>query len=238
MSAGAVRRGAAAVLVGLLIQAPAAAQRPARERPVLAVQPAVAFPPAVTAAFGISTFGARAERTETLVTDGTIHDYSFSLVKGLTLAARVQSPLGRQFGLMLAGSAAYRSRDVRRDGEPFIASESKILSLRGEAGLLFRFKPAAPIFFGASFVYQTHRPAPVEGQEVSRATESGGGIGIGYEFERRANSSMSARIEMWNYWVSPTGAGILPPLRKTGSAHDFVLTLGITRRLNPGRRRG
>lgn len=219
-----------------LLPAAALAQRPG-ERQILMAQPLVSFPSALTLAVGISSFGARAERAETLFAqDSSPHNYTYSLVKGLTGVARLQSPLGRRFGLMLGASVAYRAHDTKRDGEPFTASDDKVLSLRGEAGLLFRFKPAAPVYFGASVVYQRHNPAPVEGQTASNTTESGGGIGIGYEFERRGGTS--ARLEMWNYWMSPSSSGILAPIRPSGSAHDFVLTLGVTRRITPVRRRG
>lgn len=220
--------------VGLLGARPAAAQNPpappAVPAPQLQQPRQAAFPPALAVSIGVSGFGGRAESDS-----GTSH-FQFKITSGLTLVGRLQSPLGRHFGLHVGGAVAYRSRSVERDGVPFASDNQSVLALRGEAGLLYRFKPAAPIYFAGAFVLQRLSPSPVRVQAVSAATETGGGFGIGYEFGERPGRDLVGRVELWNYFMQPSAVGYNPGangVAPTGSAHDFVLSLGLARRIRP-----
>lgn len=216
--------------------AAAAAQVPPPREPTqstLPPTPAVAFPPAVSVLIGFGSFGTRATSVDTPLN----REHSHALTNGPTAAGRLQSPLGRRFGLNIGGAVAYRNYRESIDGSPLSASSQRLLSLRGEAGLLFRFKPAAPVFFGGSFVYQHHSRPAVEQQAGGPTTELGGGFGIGYEFGKKPGSNLSGRVEFWNYFMGPNAEGLPDDFTSRSTARDMVFVVGITQRLRlPSRR--
>ncbi|MDO8665199.1 MAG: hypothetical protein Q7J79_01205 [Gemmatimonadales bacterium] len=193
---------------------------------------AVAFPPAASVLIGFSSYGDRAGSA-----DSAGSTYTYTLSRGPTLTGRLQSPLGRRFGLHVGGGFSYRNTRVDRDGSPFSSSNERVATMRGEGGLLFRFKPAAPIYFGGGFVYYRHGGDPaVLGRGAM--TETGGAFGIGYDFGQKPGSNVAGRIEYWNYFVSPNASGLTGGVEAKSSARDWTFTVGATYRLRAGERRG
>lgn len=194
---------------------------------------AVAFPPAASVLIGFSSYGARAGST-----DSAGSTYTYTLSRGPILTGQLQSPLGRRFGLHLSGAFTYRSRREDRGGSPLSTTNDRVPSLRVDGGLLFRFKPAAPVFLGGSLVYVRHGAPPVLNQSGGVVTETGGGFGIGYDFGQRPGSNVGGRIEYWSYFVSPNANGLTAGVEAKSRARDWTLTVGATYRLRAGERRG
>lgn len=202
--------------------AAAAAQVPPPREPTqstLPPTPAVAFPPAVSVMLGVSTYGARASQSDSL---------SYGLSGGPIVSARIQSPLTRRLGLHVAGAITNRSLRESVNGEPVQSFSDHVITLRAEGGLLFRFKPAAPIYFGGSVVYYRHGSPPVFGQTGGTVTELGGGFGIGGDFGRKPGSSMAGRVEYWSYFVSPKASGLPGGYAAESRARDWALSFGFT----------
>ncbi|MDP3775639.1 MAG: hypothetical protein Q8Q85_15365 [Gemmatimonadales bacterium] len=195
---------------------------------------AVAFPPAASVLIGFSSYGARAGST-----DSAGSTYTYTLSRGPILTGRLQSPLGRRFGLHLSGAFTYRSRREDRDGSPLSTTNDRVPSVRVDGGLLFRFKPAAPVFLGGSLVYVRHGAPPVLNQSGGVMTETGGGFGIGYDFGQKPGSNVAGRIEYWSYWVRPKADGLSGGYIPRTRARDGALTIGVTYHLRirerPGR---
>ena len=193
---------------------------------------AVAFPPALSVMVGVSTYGARARR------DSGASEFTYPLSTGPTVSARLQSPLGRRFGLHVGGGFSYRNPREDVGGSPRRSSNERVATMRGEGGLLFRFKPAAPIYFGGGFVYYRHGGDPVFGQGRGAMTETGGAFGIGYDFGRKPGSNVAGRIDYWTYFVSPNASGPTSGVEAKSSARDWTFTVGATYRLRLPERRG
>jgi hypothetical protein len=231
------RKGASLAATALLATlmtppAPLGAQQVGQQEPP--ARP-VGFPTAVWGTLGIGSVGVRATQRFGVARD-TLFEYSLS--NGLTASARLQAPLGRQLGVTIGGSVSYRQQRLELNGQPEAFGDN-VLTLRGEAGLLFRFKPAAPIYFAAVAVYLRHDQPPVMDTATVRpaVTEVGGGFGIGYEFARRPGSDLSGRLEFWNHFVSPSKEGLPPGVTARTSARDWVLAVGASYRLRlPSRR--
>jgi hypothetical protein len=190
----------------------------------------VGFPVSVSASLGFSSYGNRATQTTTRPLDSSEVELAYALSNGPALVARAQAPLGRLFGLVLGAGVSWRSRRLTEDGEPQSTPPGHVLSVRGEGGLLFRFKPAAPIYFAGVVSYVRHSQSPVENQPGSPA-EMGGGVGVGYEFARRPGSNLSARVEWWNYWIKPKAEGLPGGYVARSLAHDGMLAFSLVYRL-------
>jgi hypothetical protein len=199
----------------------------------------VGFPPAVWGTLGVGNYGVRATQRTGVARD-SVWDYSLS--NGLTASARLQAPLGRQLGVTLGASASYRDRRVELNGEPEVFGDN-VLTLRGEAGLLFRFKPAAPIYFAAVAVYLRHdkppvmNPDPTAPQAGPAVMEAGGGFGVGYEFARRPGSNLSGRFEFWNFFMQPSDQGLPAGVTAKTSTRDWQISVGAAYRLRLPTRR-
>lgn len=218
-----VRR--ASVLAGLV--AVVSAMAAAQTNP-LPPRPAVAFPPAASIMFGFSGYGDRAGYTDT--TDGS--KWAESLGNGPVLTGRVQSPLGRRFGLHAGGAVTRRTLRQDKDGNPQFTSNYRVLSFRLDGGLLFRFKPAAPMYFGGAFTYLRHSSAPVIDAADRVTTETGFGLGVGVDFGRRPGSNIFGRAEYWSYWMTPKADSVPGPFVLRSRARDGALSVGITYLLN------
>jgi hypothetical protein len=193
---------------------------------------AMAFPPSLSVMVGVGTYGPRAARDSI----GTLQ--TRSLTTGPILTARLQAPFGRRFGLQVGGGVTRRSRREDRNGAPFFSQGDHVVTLRAEGGLLFRFKPAAPIYFGGSFVYVRHGAPPVINQVGGVTTETGGGFGVGVDFGRKPGSSFAGRIEYWNYFVKPSAGGLTQDFLARSRAHDTAVTIGVTYRMRARAGRG
>jgi hypothetical protein len=195
---------------------------------------AVAFPPAASVLIGVSSYGDRARSDSGAGTS----EFTYALTTGPLVTARLQVPLGRRFGLHVGGGFTYRSRRVDRDGTPLSSLNDHVATVRAEGGLLFRFKPAAPIYFGGSFVYVRHGAPPVLNQAGGVTTETGGGFGVGLDFGRSPASSLAGRVEFWNYFVKPSASGLAGGISAKSTARDGVFTIGVTYRLRARAGRG
>jgi len=195
----------------------------------------VAFPPAVSLMVGVSTYGDRARSDSGLGTS----EFTYRMSSGPTASARLRAPLGRRFGLQVGGGFTYRHPRVDRNGSPFVVADSQnIASFRAEGGLLYRFKPAAPIYFGAGLVYYRHGGDPVAGQGRGAMTETGGAFGVGYDFGQKPGSNLTGHVEYWNYFVGPNASGLQNGLTAKSTARDGAFSVGMTYRLGIRRRGG
>lgn len=224
----------ALALVALVAGAVSNAAAQVATQPSAPPSRAVAFPPAFSVMVGVSTYGDRAR----FDSGPGLSGFAYSLTNGPVAAARLQLPLSRRFGLHVGGAATYRSQRITRDGSPFLVGDTNVLSVRAEGGLLFRFKPAAPMYFGGAVVLQRHSKPPVERQSGGAITEKGGGFGIGYDFWRKPGSGLSGRIELWNFFVGPSRDGLPAGVTPRTRARDLVLTIGVTQRIRLPERRG
>ena len=197
--------------------------RPERYRPT------TAFPAAVGLLLASGSYGARAEKPFTTGGPAT-----YNLSGGLAIGAKLQAPITRRLGVLAAGSITRRNRQGERGGDPFSATEDKVTFNRFEAGIGFRFRPHAPVFFAGSFVYNLVSPGPVEFQDANVA-ELGGGFGIGYDFGRTARTPVFGRIEVWNYWVKPSATGLDPGYEAKSLTHDLSIGLSVNYRINLAR---
>ncbi len=186
-------------------------------------RPSVGFPPAISLMFGFSGYGDRAGYFDT-----TGSKWTESLGNGPILVGRVQSPLGRRFALHAGGAVTRRTLRQDQDGNPQFTSNYKVLSLRVDGGLLFRFKPAAPMYFGGAFTYLRHGSAPVIEASDHVTTETGFGLGVGVDFGRRPGSNIFGRAEYWSYWMTPKADSLVGPFVLRSRARDATLSVGIT----------
>jgi hypothetical protein len=202
------------------------AMAPAQVAPLPPVR-AVAFPPAASVLIGVSSYGDRAGYT-----DASGSQWTESLGNGPVFTGRLQSPLGRRFGLHVGGAFTYRSHREDKDGSPQFTSNDHVVSLRFDGGLLFRFKPAAPIYFGGAVTYYHHGLSPVVVASSGATSELGWGLGLGADFGRRPGSNIFGRVEFWSYWVRPKADSLIGAYTLRSSARDGALSVGITYLLN------
>lgn len=118
-----------------------------------------------------------------------------------------------------------------QNGSPLASFGDRVLTLRADGALLFRFKPAAPIYFGGAVVYYRHGAPPVLTQQGGAMSEAGAGFGIGYDFGRKPGSALGGRIEYWSYFVGPSADGLPGGVSAKSRARDGALTVGVTYRL-------
>ena len=148
----------------------------------------------------------------------------------------MQFPVTRRLGLVGSASITRRNRRAERQGDPFSSTVDKVRFSRLAAGVGFRFRPHAPVFFAGTFVYNVISPGPVEFQDAN-VSEMGGGFGIGYDFGRTARKPVFGRIEVWNYWVKPSGADLNPGYEAKSRTHDLSVALSVNYRLTLPRAR-
>jgi hypothetical protein len=184
-----------------------------------------AFPVAVGAALSSGRYGDRAMQPA----QPQVPEATHRLASGLAIGARVQAPLTRRIGVFGGASITRRNRLVEEGDNP-LSAEDKVTVIRADGGLGYRFRPNAPIFFGASFVYQRHSPGPVEFQ-TNTVTEIGGGIGIGYDFARSTRHDFFGRLEVWNYWVQPSATGLAGGYEAKSLARDLSIALSVNYRI-------
>src|SRR3990172_5371617 len=192
-------------------------------------RPTTAFPAAVGLMLSSGSYGDRAR----LPRPATGDEITYKLSSGLAVGAQVQSRVPRRLGVVGSASVTRRNRRAERQGDPFSSNVDKVTFNRLEAGLGFRFRPPAPVFFAGTFVYHLISPGPVEFQDVNVA-EGGGGVGGGYEFSV-SRSPVFGRIEVWNYWVKPSGTDLDPGYEAKSLTHDLSVALSVNYRINLAR---
>jgi len=184
-------------------------------------RPTTAFPAAVGLTLSSASYGDRAGQGDTI---------AHKLSRGLAIGGHVQSPVTRRLGFIGSASIAWRSRVAEHEGNPFSSSVDKVRFSRLAAGIGFRFRPHAPVFFAGTFVYNLISPGPVEFQDAN-VVETGGGFGIGYDFGRSARTPLFGRVELWNYWMKPSTAKLLPTYEAKSRTHDLSVALSVNYRL-------
>lgn len=194
-------------------------------------RPTAAFPAAVGLMLSSGSYGDRAK----LPRPATGDEITYKLSSGLAIGGHVQFPVTRRLGLVGSASITRRNRRAERQGDPFSSNVDKVAFNRFEAGLGFRFRPHAPVFFAGTFVYHLISPGPVEFQDVNVA-EVGGGVGVGYDFSV-SRSPVFGRIEVWNYWVKPSGTDLDPGYEAKRLTHDLSVALSVNYRLTLSRAR-
>jgi hypothetical protein len=159
-------------------------------------------------------------------------DATYNLSGGLAAGARFQIPLLRQVGLLAGADITRRHRRGEREGDP-IALNEKVTLTRLEAGLGFRFRPSAPVFFGAVFVYDRLNPGAGPFQDLT-VSESGGGFGVGVDFGRSTQHRFFGRLDVWNYWLKPSATGLDVGYETKNLAHDLSISLSVHYRIPKG----
>ena len=193
-----------------------------------------AFPLAIGAELSTASYGDRAKKEFTQGGPAT-----YNLSGGLALGVRLQAPLMSRVGVIGGASITRRARRGEREGDPFSSNVDKVTFNRIQAGLGFRFRPNAPVFFSAVFVYNRVSPGPVEFQDAT-VSEMGGGLGLGIDFGRTAGLPLFGRFEVWNYWVKPSATDLDIGYEAKSLTRDLVLALSLNYRIPSGafRRRG
>lgn len=190
-------------------------------------RPTTAFPAAVGLMLSSGSYGDRARQSDTI---------THKLSRGLAIGGHVQVPVTRRFGLIGSASISRRSRLAEHQGNPFSSSMDKVRFSRLAAGIGFRFRPNAPVFFAGTFVYNLISPGPVEFQDAN-VSETGGGFGIGYDFGRTGPKPVFGRIEVWNYWMKPSGTDLSPGYEAKSRTRDLSVALSVNYRLKLSRAR-
>jgi len=190
-------------------------------------RPTTAFPAAVGLMLSTGSYGDRARQSDTI---------THKLSRGLAIGGQVQFPVTHRLGLIGSASISARRRLAEHQGDPFSSSVEKVRFRRLAAGIGFRFRPQAPVFFAGTFVYNLISPGPVEFQDAD-VSETGGGFGIGYDFGRSARTPLFGRFELWNYWMKPSAANLLPTYEAKSRTHDLSIALSVNYRLKLSRAR-
>lgn len=150
--------------------------------------------------------------------------FKHDIGSGPLFQAGIEAPLGRTFGVMLNGSVGRLSRVFCEDAIGCRTSD-KLTAVRGSGLLLFRFKPGAPIFFGAGAALNYLTQGPVRPEQTDLAVTEIGGVGlIAYDFA--LSSSVGARIAWWNYFMVPSSDELGSAFSLPSTAYDAVISFG------------
>lgn len=182
-----------------------------------AVEAGRAFEPSVTPWVGVSSFGDR------IRTQNAVSAYRNSPTVGL----RAEFPLTRRIGLLGGFSVAPLSKQAEEN----VATRAffdDVVIYRAEAGLGWRFKPAAPVFFyggGGLFGATKYALRDTEGSPLDPMAA----VGLGYD--RAASGPWSFRVMYTSYLVFPSAPDPPPDSPSTvpeakSSAHDWSLQFG------------
>ena len=157
--------------------------------------------------------------------------FSQDLGSGPMFTANFEAPLGKRFGFTVGGAIGRMSRIQCTQGAQ-CNDRGNITDIKGNALLLFRFKPQAPIFFGFGGAVNHTDPGPVEPfQDNITITETGPTLLVGYDFA--LGSKVGARIAWWSYWFSPQDDNLPSTGFKTpGSSYDTVVSISARILLN------
>jgi hypothetical protein len=176
-----------------------------------------AFEPALTPWLGAMLFGNRLEQA------GTEARYRSSVAVGV----RVEYPLTRRLGVMVNAGLAPFSNQQTETGESDRALYADAVVYRADAGVSWRFKPAAPVFFyvgGGVVGANRYAIQTLDGA----VTDPQGALGVGYDGTRRGRWNF--RAVYVGYFVFPTSvtarATSGPQVVAKGLAYDWTIQLG------------
>jgi hypothetical protein len=175
-----------------------------------------AFEPAAFVGASLSFNGTRATQP-----GGFTHD----LGSGPMLSVGLEAPLVGDFGIGLNGGIGSFNRVRCEQGANCLTPPDRVLSLRANASILFRFKARAPIFFGAGAAIHRVDPGVVSPvQNDLTLTEFGGVFIIGYDFS--IGSKVGGRISWSNYFMVPKEDALGTDYSVPWAAYDALITFG------------
>ena len=179
--------------------------------------PLQAFPEAVGASIGVSSFGLRSRNSA-----GAQFSYKGSVV----VAGHYQHSLTRRTGLLIAAGLAPLSQQRAKGGQSVVLSDKLMLAI-ADAAVGFRFKPVAPVFFsaGGGMTYSTK--APTNGVSGSVA-EPHALLAIG--FDTKSDSKWNVRSVFTNRLVFVGDDGDVNTTSES-SAYDWTFEIGGRYRL-------
>lgn len=223
-------RVAVLALVAVGVPAALTAQTPIRQRPTQA------FSRQFSLSFAFGFHGTRQERIDT-TSSGCVPSLpctrSYGPAGGAHLSLRYVEPITRQLGIRLGADISAPSLRIDRDGSEFARLGNRSTAIRGEAILVFRFKPGVPVFFGAGGTYTWWNPGPTSieaGTYQEAGAELGGILTIGYDAV--IDGAWGARFEFMNYLMVPNSEGLpANDFSAKSIAHDWTLGVGVTYRL-------
>ena len=174
----------------------------------------VSFEPALTTWLGPMLFGHRLKQ------GGSEAGYRSSIALG----ARGEYPLSRRTGLMVNVALAPFSRQQTETAETDRAIWGKAVVYRADAGVSFRFKPTAPVFFyaGGGVVGATKYAWPVEADISGTPIDPQAAFAVGYDGARRGRWNFRATYA--GFVVFPTASGSQVEAKAT--AYDWSVQLG------------
>lgn len=186
--------------------------------------PRSAFVPAISPSVGPMIFGHRLAQATN----------EAGYRSSIALAVRAEHPLSRRTGLMAHASVAPFSAQVTESDGANRAIWSKAIVYRVDAGLSWRFKPAAPVFFygGGGLVGATRYGWPNAEQLSGSVLEPQAALAVGYDAGSRGRWNFRATYA--GYFVFPStveGSGV----EAKTLAYDWSLQLGARYALRPGR---
>lgn len=167
---------------------------------------------------------------------------SYAMGNAPNFVLDVTAPLGRYFGLSVAGTIGQPQRVTCVQANACQATSTQRLTvLRGSGMLLFRLKPQAPVFLGVGYAISQSNPGPLIWQD-STVVEKGPVAELAFDFA--LGEQVGFRIAWWNYWFS-VNAGLGSALGVTPcttdpsdgcftpetTAHDQMFTFGARIRL-------
>lgn len=151
--------------------------------------PVRAFPRSAGASFGVASFDTRSQSLGA----------KFTYKSSLTVGGRLDQPLSRRTGLLLNAAVAPLTQQ-KGEGTGSTVLSNKLIIGVVDAGIGFRFKPSAPVFFlaGGGLTYATRPPVP---ESTGSVAEPHGVIAIGYD--ARSTDAWSIRTVFTSRIVIP-----------------------------------
>lgn len=184
-----------------------------------------AFDGAVTIGAGLAFNGTRAEQGDDQLCPARVSCISHAVSNTPMVSVDLQVPLARVIGLSVGASAG---RPARILCDPGCASTDRVTAIRGQAMVLIRLKPRAPIYFGFGASGTRFDPGPVNGQNDA-TVEWGGSLVVGYDFQ--LSSRVGGRIAWWNFLSQPDASGLGTAFEVKGLTYDAMIAFGARIRL-------
>jgi hypothetical protein len=184
-------------LAAALLATPLAAQ----SRP-----PVLAFPRSLGPAIGVASFNPRS----------TSSGASFSYKGSVVVSGKFDMPLTRRTGLLLSAGIAPLSQQRGQSSSSTVLSDKLMVGVL-DAGIGFRFKPSAPVFFagGGGLTYSTRPPVP---ESTGSVMEPHVLLAIGYD--AGSSDSWNIRTVLNNRFVIVGDDG-MPETVDESMAYDW-----------------
>ena len=178
----------------------AAAQSPLDRGPTRGFD--LAIIPSISLGFNAN----RAWQKDTTACQGDVdHCVSYAMGNAPNFSLDVTVPVGRYFGLSAGGMIGQPQRvTCAQDTNCQATSTDRLTVLRGNALLLFRLKPQAPIFIGVGYGMTQANPGTLPWQD-SVIVEKGPVAELGFDFN--LGEQFGFRIAWWHYWMSVDASG-------------------------------